>query len=440
MKRLAVLLASLAACAASAEDTDLGRIALIDDLQTTTQVVEKVTRSVIDQHHHDVAVTNVTLQSGEIVGGLVIQATNLVSVVPVINTTAVVQVTAPFAQGHYTPNRYSAIEIGDLWQALFTHRLQIGTAAYFPSPSKIRFTDGLTTNQYDACKTLQEYLDAADPTTVGELLHGYVPCVGDSAIDGSLRVTGTLASEGTLQITNANIIARKFSVVDGNLTAIGLTLTNGFCRLQAADIERGASSPRWHLKDDGRDPYGNALTNFTFGGSWQSPKGNIKSYIDTTINNKGENIKMQLEAEVEDIASTVIGGAIDRGPGGGTVWNAKNHRTALLDDSTFPNGGKFYFPHYVHTGEAALANPIHFDVVLNYAGEVPYTNFGVYAPDTDVGWRVLAPNPDVYVFSNGGHPVKLEFRQISTNTLTVTRQDFYIDKSPVGEGSNAFEN
>ena len=163
MKHLSAILALLA-LPTLADDIDIGRIALVDDLHTTTQVVEKVERSVIDQHHHDVAVTNVTLQSGEIVGGLVIQATNLVSVVPVINTTAVVQVTAPFAQGHYTPNRFSAIEIGDLWQALFTHRLQIGTAAYFPSPSKIRFTDGLTTNQYDACKSLQDYLDAADPT------------------------------------------------------------------------------------------------------------------------------------------------------------------------------------------------------------------------------------------------------------------------------------
>lgn len=440
MKHLSAILALLA-LPTLADDIDIGRIALIYDLQTTTQVVEKVTHSIIDQHHHDIAITNVTLQSGEIVGGLVINTTNLVAIIPILGTTAVVQVTAPYAQGHYTPNRFSAIEIGDLWQMVFVQRLQVGTAAYFPNPSMVRFTDGLTTNQYDTCKSLQDYLDAADPTTVGALLHGYVPCVGDSAIDGSLRVTGTLASEGTLQITNANIIAKKFCVIDGNLTAIGLTLTNGFCRLQAADIERGASTPRLHITDNGDDSvWGLCLSNVTWGGSWNAPRGNLREVLDRIVARDTGRIKAELENEVSDIASTVIGAAIDRSSGVGTVWNAKNHRTALLDDSTFPNGGKFYFPHYVHTGEAALANPIHFDVVLNYAGEVPYTNFGVYAPDTDVGWRVLAPNPDVYVFSNGGHPVKLEFRQISTNTLTVTRQDFYIDKSPVGEGSNAFEN
>lgn len=440
MKHLSAILALLA-LPTLADDIDIGRIALVDDLHTTTQVVEKVTRSVIDQHHHDVAVTNVTLASGEIVGGLVINTTNLVAIIPVLGTTAVVQVTAPYAQGHYTPNRFSAIEIGDLWQMVFVQRLQVGTAVYFPNPSMVRFTDGLTTNQYDTCKSLQDYLDAADPTTVGELLHGYVPCVGDSAIDGSLRVTGTLASEGTIQITNANIIAKKFSVVDGNLTAIGLTLTNGFCRLQAADIERGASTPRLHITDYGDDSvWGLCLSNVTWGGSWNAPRGNLREVLDRIVARDTGRIKVELETEIEDIASGIIGSAIDRLSGAGTVWNAKNHRTAVLDDATFPNGGKFYFPHYVHTGEAALANPIHFDVVLNYAGEVPYTDFGVYAPDTDVGWRVLAPTPDVYVFSNGGHPVKLEFRQISTNTLTVTRQDFYIDKSPVGEGSNAFEN
>lgn len=435
MKHLSAILALLA-LPTLADDIDIGRIALVDDLHTTTQVVEKVERSVVDQHHHDVAVTNVTLQSGEIVGGLVIQATNLVSVVPVINTTAVVQVTAPFAQGHYTPNRYSAIEIGDLWQALFTHRLQIGTAAYFPSPSKIRFTDGLTTNQYDACKTLQEYLDAADPTTVGELLHGYVPCVGDSAIDGSLRVTGTLASEGTIQITNANIIAKKFSVVDGNLTAIGLTLTNGFCRLQAADIERGASTPRLHITDYGDDSvWGLCLSNVTWGGSWNAPRGNLREVLDRIVARDTGRIKAELENEVSDIASTVIGAAIDRSSGAGTVWNAKNHRTAVLDDSTFPNGGKFYFPHYVHTGEAALVNPIHFDVVLNYAGAVPAIDFGVYAPGEEDGWRVMAQTPDTYVF-NPGTLCRIEFRQVSTNTLTVTRYGYYTDVSPAGEGAS----
>ena len=435
MKHLSAILALLA-LPTLADDIDIGRIALVDDLHTTTQVVEKVERSVIDQHHHDVAVTNVTLQSGEIVGGLVIQATNLVSVVPVINTTAVVQVTAPFAQGHYTPNRYSAIEIGDLWQALFTHRLQIGTAAYFPSPSKIRFTDGLTTNQYDACKTLQEYLDAADPTTVGELLHGYVPCVGDSAIDGSLRVTGTLASEGTIQITNANIIAKKFSVVDGNLTAIGLTLTNGFCRLQAADIERGASTPRLHITDYGDDSvWGLCLSNLTWGGSWNAPRGNLREVLDRIVARDTGRIKVELENEIEDIASGIIGSAIDRSSGVGTVWNAKNHRTALLDDSTFPNGGKLYFPHYVHTGEAALVNPIHFDVVLNYAGAAPHIDFGVYSPEGDVGWRVMAQTPDAYVF-NPGTLCRIEFRQVSTNTLTVTRYGYYTDVSPAGEGAS----
>lgn len=435
MKHLSAILALLA-LPTLADDIDIGRIALVDDLHTTTQVVEKVERSVIDQHHHDVAVTNVTLQSGEIVGGLVIQATNLVSVVPVINTTAVVQVTAPFAQGHYTPNRFSAIEIGDLWQALFTHRLQIGTAAYFPSPSKIRFTDGLTTNQYDACKSLQDYLDAADPTTVGELLHGYVPCVGDSAIDGSLRVTGTLASEGTIQITNANIIAKKFSVVDGNLTAIGLTLTNGFCRLQAADIARGASTPRLHITDDGDDSvWGLCLSNVTWGGSWNAPRGNLREVLDRIVARDTGRIKAELENEVSDIASTVIGAAIDRSSGAGTVWNAKNHRTAVLDDSTFPNGGKFYFPHYVHTGEAALINPIHFDVVLNYAGAVPAIDFGVYAPGEEDGWRVMAQTPDTYVF-NPGTLCRIEFRQVSTNTLTVTRYGYYTDVSPAGEGAS----
>ena len=435
MKHLSAILALLA-LPTLADDIDIGRIALVDDLHTTTQVVEKVERSVVDQHHHDVAVTNVTLQSGDVFAGLIVNSTNLVSVVPVICTTAVVQITAPYAQGHYTSGRYSAIEIGDLYQALFAQRLQIGTAAYFPSPSRIRFCAGLTTNEYAACTSLQDYLDAANPETVGELLHGYVPCVGDSAINGSLRVTGTLASEGTIQITNANIVARKFSVVDGNLTAIGLTLTNGFCRLQAAEFERGASSPRWHLIGDAEDSSGFSLTNFTWGGTWRAPRGNLKDYIDTAILNKGRTIKFELQSDIEDLSSGALGNAIDLSSGVGSVWNARNHRTAVLNNDTFPAGGKFYFPHYSHTHEAALNNPLRFNAVLSYSGSVPSIDFGVYAPGGEEdGWRVLAETPDVYNFT-AGVSVLLEFRQVSDSTVVVTRKTFTTDVSPAGEGGN----
>ena len=257
MRRAAAILALGAAFTAIA-DMDIGRIAMIDDLQTTTTVVERVERNIIDQYHHDVAVTNLALASGQAFAGLVIESTNLVSVVPVIGTTAVVRVFAPFAQGHYTSGMFSAIEIGDFYQLLFAQRLQIGTAAYFPSPSRIRFTDSLNPgDEYDSAPSLQDMIDAVSPERIADYLAGAVQNTGDNVISGSLTVDGLY-------------VPGELRAASGAVQSIHVA-SAGVGRIYLGD---GGGSP---------DFAGQSLTNITFGGTREQPSDNLRSYMHRVV-------------------------------------------------------------------------------------------------------------------------------------------------------------
>lgn len=401
-------------------------IAYLPDVGVVTNLIHVREHEVTREYRHDIAVTNVSLSSGEMFEGLAIASTNLHNVIPVIGETPALKLYAPHQQGWYASGYYSAIEIGDYYQMLFAQRMMTGAASYFPNPSSIRFYDELTTSELDTCKSLQDYLDAASPDTVRDMLEGYVPVVGDSAIDGSLRVTGTLASEGTLQITNANIVAKKFSVVDGNLTAIGLTVTNGFCNLQAANVERGVSSPRVHITTDDLAGY-NCLTNITFGKSWKNPAHNLYGIIVTNVGNTIKTEVRNVVAErLEDNWGNIKGTVVyDKRQSDG-IAVAKNFELTVLNNETFPfssSTNRVLFPQAFNSG----VTPTKFELLIDYRSNMPTFKF-----DSENFWTILSDGEGVFEFTNG-IPSLLKFQQIGDTKLIVTRRDFIYDAKAVTE-------
>lgn len=256
---------------------DLADVAFSGDYRKlNNKPVYNNTGVVVREISHDVAVTNVTLGSGQIFAGLAVIGTNLVGIVPVVGTTATVRVWAPYAEGHYTPNQFSAIEIGNQNQALFSQRMIAGTAIYCPSPSMLRFTSSLDPEDpQSTCTTLQDYLDALSPDTVAALMAGFVPADGDGVINGSLTVNGQIVANGAMVFTNADVKINGILDVGGCLLAAGMAVSDGTAHIQRIN------TPRIHI-DNGTgaiDPYGNSLTNVTFGGTADQPYYNLREYI-----------------------------------------------------------------------------------------------------------------------------------------------------------------
>lgn len=281
-----------------------------NQLPLPANVITQTQYMVQREYTRNVAVTNVQLMAGQIFAGLALIETNLVAVVPVIGTTACVRVWAPYAEGYYTPNQFSAIEIGDGNQVLFSQRIIAGQALYCPNPSMLRFTDGLDpADQEDTCTSLQDYLDVLSPDTIASLTAGLVPTTGDSVIDGSLTVNGQLISDGTIVITNADIIAKGFSVINRNLTADGMTISNGMCHIRCALLDLGLGTPRIHLENGtGASDYdGTALTNITFGGTWPAPTTNLRDYMHGLIEHRITNALYSYEERIREIVREELG-------------------------------------------------------------------------------------------------------------------------------------
>lgn len=408
-------------------------IAYLPDVGVVTNLIHVREHEVTREYRHDIAVTNISLSSGEMFEGLALASTNLNNILPVIGETPALRVYAPHQQGWYTTGYFSAIEIGDYYQMLFAQRMMTGSAAYYPNPSSIRFYDDLTTNELDTCKSLQDYLDAASPDTVREMLEGYVPVVGDAAIDGSLRVTGTLASEGTLQITNANIVAKKFSVVDGDLTAVGLTVTNGFCNLQAANVKKGLSSPRVHITTDSLAGY-SCLTNITFGRDWRNPSHNLYGIVITNINNSAataarNKVAEHLEAYWGAIKASLVHDSVQSAG----IAVAVNYELTVLNNETFPFSSatnRVQFPPAFNSG----ITPTRFELLIDYSRNMPIFKF-----DSENFWTILSDREDVFEFTNGV-PSLLKFQQIGDTKLIVTRKDFIYDAKYVATEETVDEN
>jgi hypothetical protein len=245
-----------------------------------------------------VTLTNVQLKAGQIVAGLAIVDTNLVFVVPVIGATPCVRVWAPYAEGYYTPNQFSAIEIGNQNQALFSQRIIAGTALYCPSPSMLRFTSGLDPdNPQSSCTTLQDYLDVLSPETIAARMAGFVPTNGDSVIDGSLTVNGLLVANGALVFTNADVTINGFLRAGGVLLADGMAVSNGMCNVQFVN------TPRIHI-DNGTGEgaaYGHSLTNITFGGTCNAPYSNLHAFITNYLREEILTLRSDIISEVRRI-------------------------------------------------------------------------------------------------------------------------------------------
>lgn len=440
MKRTLAILALIASVAANAEDRDLGALALESDLaaETARATAAESTNAaeiaglklagvtVWRDTTHNYVITNVTFESGSIFAGLSVTATNLVGVIPVMGTTATVRVTAPYAQGHYTSGMFSAIEIGNLYQLLFAQRAQIGTALYVPSPERIRFTDGLsTTNQYDECSTLQDYLDAASPDRLAEVLQAYLPATGDDVLDGSLSVTGPVSADSLSAGTvNADAAALGSVSVGGTLQVAGdATVSN----ITATGETTAASVTALKLHIPGAGVH--ALTNITFG--TESPK-DMRTYLAELSQQTRANAAFDAAQMAEDRALYVAGMLPDVEGDLDNVWNLKLGRTAIFNDTTSPvtpNTAKLVFFPFYPSGEFTSTNmPLRCAAVVNYTTTVPAFNWGVYSPFQG-GWRVVAESADVYSFS-AGVPSLLEWRQIGTDTLAVTRRDFAYNVSP----------
>jgi hypothetical protein len=409
---LNILTATLAARAITATKEYVDR-KFSQSLITTE--VHKVTK----EYRHDVAVENIKLNSGEMFAGLAIAQTNITGAVPVIGITPTLRLYAPYAQGHYTSGLFSAIEIGDYYQMLYSQRMMTGAAAYFPNLSAIRFYGDLTANELDTCKTLQDYFDEFNFENVARLLKGYIPTDGDSAINGSLRVTGTLASEGTIQITNANIIAKKFSVIDGNLTAVGMAITNGFCNLRAANIEHGLSSPIFHIttgEQPSRLDYAYyALKNFTFGGSWRDPVNNLYDYINSKVNATVDHSVVDKVTEMVNSLEGELKSYPIVEPEADKVYAPELYKCHVLNERTFPADKSM-------TNSVAFLpprnNPFDLRIVVNYTRDIPTFIF-----DSEHYWKLVSDRNDILTDFQVDVISVLDFKQIGKNTLAVTRRD-----------------
>ena len=390
-----------------------------DDIATKTEVYDlikgkTIIADVTKEYRHDLTVDGVTLNSGEIFAGLAIAETNLTGIVPVIGVTPAIKLYAPYAQGYYTTGLFSAIEIGNYYQMLFTQRMMLGSGAYFPNPSSIRFYDNLTTNALDKCITLQDYLNAGKPETIAGLLKGYIPCEGDSAINGSLRVTGTLSADGNLNVTNSNILAKNFSVVDGNVTAVGMTISSGHCNLQSANVERELSSQRFHIAADvsgGNVPF--ALTNFTFGGTYKEPKNNLYDYINEKIE---KSASMNVTAQWDDWISEHEGELKSypiRLQEMSRIYYPKRYECNVLNETTFPKSTKNEI-----ILDPASDKPLDFKLVIAYSSNVP-----TFEIDSARFWRIVSDRPDAFSDFRPGVISILEFKQISSEAISVVRRD-----------------
>lgn len=388
-----------------------------DRFARATEIQPSSTSRVVEVHYiasreynRDIAVNGVTLANGEIYAGVAFSETNLVNVVPVLGTTACVRIYAPYAQGAYHGNRYSAIEIGDFYQMLFAHRAQIGSALYLPGIRSINFIS--KPGQFS--ETMEEYLYST-----------FVPQKGGCRMEGPLVVNGAFTVNGVYNIENADIRAKGFSVVDRVLTSdSGMVVSGGVCRVNHVTSANGVEARTLHVSSL------DAMTYEKGDGSRISVAARLAQLQSDAV---AESL-LSIEVPAERLSAMPLKTKVDN-PHMTTatkMWTLKNRHINVLTDSNFPysedsffgqQAGKAIFFPWLPEDYSEKENPqtISIGVYVDYKENVPVFMWGYYTP-AEGAWKLASDDPDVFSIKPGV-PVFLFFQQISPDTLMVTRRE-----------------
>ena len=320
----------------------------------------------------------------------------------------------------YLPNRFSLLELGHDYQIAAAQWFQVGRFLYAPSPDRIVFFGG------ERHKTLQEYLDACSPETMGDLLSAYVPTNGGGRIHGDLEIDGQLTAGSLVTITNSDIIAKGFSVIDKVLTADGLYASNGMVRLHCARFMLGFGTPRIHVETN---DLGSA---FTYGGTWEHPAGNLGSYYEDKIEQvlDGDNTNQNIEArnpyvKYGDVKRYFAGWALEDHAVNNGPWkhyDLSNYRTHYFTDSNVGSSGI----------ELNFQSNAHVRIVYDFTETAPNVvsfNWGYDGPATIIsnGSQLASPTPGTCTLIEIEHLSGTRYlvteHEMSTTYTTTSRWD-----------------